>query len=91
MSESAQNRRYSVRSYQDGSDAQCATVEGQNVTVEYHWLEGQHNRLPALLADLILKCHNSSCYSWIGHRRCSGLTWGRARRQPGNASTGRLS
>ena len=57
-----------------GSDAQCATVEGQNVTVEYHWLEGQHDRLPALLADLILKCHNSSCYSWIGHRRCSGLT-----------------
>ena len=25
-------------------------VEGQNVTVEYHWLEGQYNRLPALLA-----------------------------------------
>jgi ABC-type uncharacterized transport system substrate-binding protein len=28
-------------------------VEGQNVTVEYHWLEGQHDRLPALIADLI--------------------------------------
>jgi putative ABC transport system substrate-binding protein len=28
-------------------------VEGQNVTVEYHWLEGQYNRLPALLADLV--------------------------------------
>jgi hypothetical protein len=26
-------------------------VEGQNVTVEYHWLEGQYDRLPALLAD----------------------------------------
>jgi putative ABC transport system substrate-binding protein len=23
-------------------------VEGQNVTVEYHWLEGQFDRLPAL-------------------------------------------
>jgi putative ABC transport system substrate-binding protein len=22
-------------------------VEGQNVTVEYHWLEGQYDRLPA--------------------------------------------
>jgi hypothetical protein len=22
-------------------------VEGQNVTVEYHWLEGQFDRLPA--------------------------------------------
>jgi putative tryptophan/tyrosine transport system substrate-binding protein len=28
-------------------------VEGQNVTVEYHWLEGQYDRLPPLLADLI--------------------------------------
>jgi len=28
-------------------------VEGQNVTVEYHWLEGQYDRLPALAADLV--------------------------------------
>jgi putative ABC transport system substrate-binding protein len=28
-------------------------VEGRNVTVEYHWLEGQYDRLPALLADLV--------------------------------------
>jgi putative tryptophan/tyrosine transport system substrate-binding protein len=28
-------------------------VEGQNVTVEYHWLEGQYDRLPALIADLV--------------------------------------
>jgi putative ABC transport system substrate-binding protein len=28
-------------------------VEGQNVTVEYHWLEGQYDQLPALLADLV--------------------------------------
>jgi putative ABC transport system substrate-binding protein len=28
-------------------------VEGQNVTVEYHWLEGQYDRLPSLLADLV--------------------------------------
>jgi putative tryptophan/tyrosine transport system substrate-binding protein len=28
-------------------------VEGQNVTVEYHDLEGQYDRLPALLADLV--------------------------------------
>ena len=28
-------------------------VEGQNVTVEYHWLEGQYNRLPSLMDDLV--------------------------------------
>ena len=28
-------------------------VEGQNVTVEYHWLEGKYDRLPDLLADLV--------------------------------------
>jgi putative ABC transport system substrate-binding protein len=28
-------------------------VEGQNVTVEYHYLEGQYGRLPAILADLV--------------------------------------
>jgi len=28
-------------------------VEGQNVTVEYHWLGGQYDRLPALMTDLV--------------------------------------
>jgi len=28
-------------------------VEGQNMTVEYHWLESQYDRLPALMADLV--------------------------------------
>src|SRR5262249_38739809 len=27
--------------------------ESQNVTVEYHWLEGQFDRLPPLMADLV--------------------------------------
>jgi putative ABC transport system substrate-binding protein len=27
-------------------------VEGQNVTVEYHWLDGQYDHLPSLMADL---------------------------------------
>jgi putative ABC transport system substrate-binding protein len=28
-------------------------VEGQNVMVEYHWLRGQYDRLPSLMADLV--------------------------------------
>jgi putative ABC transport system substrate-binding protein len=32
---------------------ETGNVEGQNVTVEYHWLEGQYDRLPVLVADLV--------------------------------------
>src|SRR5262249_2141786 len=27
-------------------------IESQNATIEYHWLEGQYERLPSLMADL---------------------------------------
>src|SRR5437867_992718 len=32
---------------------ETGTIEGQNVTVEYHWLEGRYDRVPALVADLV--------------------------------------
>ena len=28
-------------------------VDGNNVTVEYHWIAGQYDRLPAVMADLV--------------------------------------
>jgi putative ABC transport system substrate-binding protein len=33
--------------------SEAGYVEGQNVTVEYHWLEGHNDRVPALIADLV--------------------------------------
>jgi len=32
---------------------ETGTIEGQNVTVEYHWLRGQYDRAPSLIADLV--------------------------------------
>jgi putative ABC transport system substrate-binding protein len=42
----------SVAAFRKGLN-ETGYVEGQNVTVEYRWLEGQYYRLPALLADLV--------------------------------------
>lgn len=33
--------------------SEAGYVDGQNVTVEYHWVEGHYDRLPALMADLV--------------------------------------
>jgi putative ABC transport system substrate-binding protein len=45
------NTRYAM-AFRKGLN-ETGYVEGQNVTVEYHWLEGQYDRLPALMADLV--------------------------------------
>jgi putative tryptophan/tyrosine transport system substrate-binding protein len=40
-----------LRTFRD-SLGEAGFVEGRNVTVEYHFLEGQYDRLPALMAEL---------------------------------------
>jgi putative tryptophan/tyrosine transport system substrate-binding protein len=41
-----------VRAFRNGL-GENGYVEGQNLVVEYHWLEGQYDRLPAIMADLV--------------------------------------
>jgi len=43
---------YAVTAFRKGL-RETGYVEGQNVTVEYHWLGGQFDRLQALMADLV--------------------------------------
>jgi putative ABC transport system substrate-binding protein len=45
-------------------------VEGQNVTVEYHWLEGQFDRLPALMADLVRRPCGRHRHVRYGYAAC---------------------
>ena len=33
--------------------AETGYVEGQNVAVEYHWLDGRYDRVPSLVADVV--------------------------------------
>jgi putative tryptophan/tyrosine transport system substrate-binding protein len=49
---SADANAHSVAAFRKGLN-ETGYAEGQNVTVEYHWLEGQPDRLPALMADLV--------------------------------------
>jgi len=51
-SRSAQDAVRNVAAFRKGLD-ETGYVEGQNVMVEYYWLEGQFDRLPAVMADLV--------------------------------------
>jgi putative ABC transport system substrate-binding protein len=41
-----------IAAFRDGLRA-AGYIEPQNITIEYHWLEGRFERLPEILADLV--------------------------------------
>jgi putative ABC transport system substrate-binding protein len=43
---------YALAAFHQGLN-QGGYIEGQNVAIEYRWAEGQYDRLPALVADLV--------------------------------------
>ena len=49
---SAQEAVRNVAAFRKGLN-ETGYVEGQNLMVEYHWLDGQYHRLPSLVDDLI--------------------------------------
>jgi putative tryptophan/tyrosine transport system substrate-binding protein len=49
---SAAASRRAVAVFREGL-GETGYVEDRNVTVEYHWLDNQFDRLPALMADLV--------------------------------------
>ena len=43
---------YLVRAFREGL-SESGYIEGQNLAIEFRWAEGQYDRLPALVADLV--------------------------------------
>src|SRR5262249_9158540 len=49
---SAESATRNVAAFRQGL-AETGYVEGQNVAVEYHWLDGRYDRLPSVVADVV--------------------------------------
>jgi putative tryptophan/tyrosine transport system substrate-binding protein len=52
-SRSADESEHLVAAFRSGLQTEGGYVEGQNVAIQYRWAEGQYDRLPELVADLV--------------------------------------
>jgi putative tryptophan/tyrosine transport system substrate-binding protein len=50
--ESRESETFKIVPFRQGLK-EAGYIDGQNVTIEYHWAEDQYDRLPALAADLV--------------------------------------
>ena len=68
-------------------------IEAQNVMVEYHWLEGQYNRLPTLMADLVRRrvavIATPAFTAAAPVAKAATTTIPKRRRRPGQVGSGR--
>jgi hypothetical protein len=51
-SQNRESTREAIPAFQQGL-AETGYIEGRNVVIEYHWAEGNHDRLQALATDLV--------------------------------------
>jgi putative ABC transport system substrate-binding protein len=49
---SSEDAARAAAAFRDGLN-ETGNVEGKNIAIEYHWLNGQYDRLPSLMADLV--------------------------------------
>jgi len=50
--------------------AQVGYINGQNVTLEFRWAEGDYTRLPTLAAELVPSARSNHGKRLIGHGPC---------------------
>jgi putative ABC transport system substrate-binding protein len=62
--------------------SEAGYVEGQNVTVEYHFLEGRYDRLPAVVIDLVRRRVAAIATPGFSGQSCNHDDSDRVRRRP---------
>jgi hypothetical protein len=76
-SRSPDESKHLVAAFRVGLQIGGGYVEGQNITIEYRWAEGQYGRLPELAIDLVRR-GVAVLVATGGEPSALAATWGRA-------------